>query len=105
MANDQQDKSQKLSPLKLLSDNSSEGLPSPDELKRIFFPKNSKAQLRSPLRHSSQTDVIILDDSPPIVQVKVKRKVDSVNYDNDGDDSNSKKFGDESNKVIKTSVS
>ncbi|KAG2182156.1 hypothetical protein INT43_007083, partial [Umbelopsis isabellina] len=83
----------------------SEGLPSPDELKRIFFPKNSKAQLRSPLRHSTQTEVIVLDDSPPIVEVKVKRKVDSVNYDNDGDDCSSRKLGDmERNKAIKTSA-
>ncbi|KAJ2959479.1 hypothetical protein NQZ79_g5087 [Umbelopsis isabellina] len=105
MANNQQDTSQKLSPLRLLSDNSSEGLPSPDELKRIFFPKNSKAQLQSPLRHSSQTEVIILDDSPPIVEVKVKRKVDSINYDNDAGDCSSRELGGlENSKAIKNSA-
>ncbi|KAM3586046.1 hypothetical protein VKS41_002576 [Umbelopsis sp. WA50703] len=100
MLNNQQDKNEKLSPLRLLSDNSSDGLPSPDELKRIFFPKNSEAQLRSPLRHSSQTEVIILDDSPPIAELKLKRKVNGSNYESNGGEYSPRELDELENDVV-----
>lgn len=58
-----------LSPIRLLSDASSEGLPSPEALRNLLFSEQPLSQPRTPIRNTpANTDVIVLDDTPPVVE-------------------------------------
>jgi hypothetical protein len=55
-----------LSPIKLFSDGSSEGLPSPEALRAALFSEQSHSQPKTPSKSSfAHANVIILDDTPP----------------------------------------
>ncbi|KAI8584204.1 hypothetical protein K450DRAFT_218652 [Umbelopsis ramanniana AG] len=55
-----------VSPIKLFSDGSSEGLPSPEALRAVLFSEQSLSQPKTPSKSSfAHANVIILDDTPP----------------------------------------
>src|ERR1700709_2680749 len=65
--------SEELSPIRLLSDCSSEGLPSPEALKKILFSEKDCPQITSPIRNTTQIpEVIVLDDTPPSIKASTK---------------------------------
>jgi hypothetical protein len=69
-----------LSPIRLLSDASSEGLPSPETLRNLLFSEqpHSQQSKKMPQETSRAADVIVLDDSPPVAQAKIRHTMSAL---------------------------
>jgi hypothetical protein len=71
-----------LSPIRLLSDASSEGLPSPETLRNLLFSEHPLSQPRTPIRNApANAEVIVLDDTPPVVECNTQQFIISEHDD------------------------